>query len=44
MIRHCVVVSFAHMDLPDIAGDVGSFCEVRPLLEVSVADADYSIL
>ena len=29
-IRRCVVVLFAHMHLPDIAGDVGSFCEVRP--------------
>ena len=32
------------MHLKDIAGDVGSSCEVRPWLKASVADTDYSIL
>ena len=44
MIRRCVVGPFAHMHHTDIAGDVGSSCEVRPWLEASVADTDYSIL
>ena len=44
MIRRCVVMPFAQMHLTDIAGDVGSSCEVHPWLKASVADTDYSIL
>ena len=43
-IRRCVVIPFAQMHLTDIAGDVGSSCEVHPWLKASVADTDYSIL
>ena len=43
-IRCRVVVPFAHMHPKDIAGNVGSSCEVRPWLKASVADTDYSIL